>query len=331
MGAFPSSNYIPVVQSKYVLEGLFSNAKFSQLMASGLFEMDIVENQVQQGGDYINVPSIVQVDDFARVDITSTAAAVGTRIASYAGKLPVLRDYSHKSLTETDEIRTNEDFLPKLSMSAGNKVAKRSIVMLDKNLKAVLTAQSTHIKDITAATTKTVNVEALLDTKVLLGDQSQDLSIMLVHSKAINNLYKQLGAGSGYAGNAVVAGDMIRSGALNTILGVGTIVVSDDLTADAGATSSAGDDIYWTYLFKPGAVFFGYQAAPRFDRFVDSRVPSTLITYSWKMDYTIGAKGFSYNGVANPSDAVFADNAQYSVQTEDHRNVGIVALKSLVA
>jgi hypothetical protein len=331
MGAFPSSNFTPQVQSKYQLEGLFSNPKFAQLTASGLFEMDTVENQMQNGGDFCNIPSIVQVDDFARVDITSTTAAVGTRISSYAGKLPVLRDYSHKSLTETDEIRTNEDFLPKLSMSAGNKVAKRSIVMLDKNLKAVLTAQNTHIKDITAASTKTVNVEALLDTKVLLGDRSQDLSIMLVHSKAINNLYKQLGAGSGYAGNAVVAGDMIRSGALNTILGVGTIVVSDDLTADAGATSSAGDDIYWTYMFVPQSVFFGYQAAPRFARFVDTRVPSTLITYSWKMDYTIGAKGFSYNSTANPTDAAFGTSGNYSVQTEDHRNVGIVSLKSLVA
>lgn len=323
MGAFPSSSYIPTVQAGYVLEGLFSNAKFAQLMASGIFSMDTVENLVSDGGDFINVPSLVQMDDFARTDITSTSAVVGTRIASYAGKLPVLRDYSHKSLTEHDMIRTGENFFPMLARDAGNKVAKRVIKQLDGNLKACLTvAGVNHVKDTTAACT----VANLIAAKSKLGDQADTLSTMLVHSKVWVDLLRDFVAT--YSANAVVSGDVIKNGSLATVLGIGKIVISDDLTADAGATSSSGDDIYWTYFLAPGAIQFGYQAEPRVKIFEDSRVPSTLITFAYKMDYCVGVKGYSFGGSANPTDADYALYTNYSVATEDVRNIGAVALKS---
>jgi hypothetical protein len=327
------SGYIPVVQSRYMAEGYFSNSKLQQLMASGLFDVATLESVIDKGGDYAQVPLKVQADDFTHVVLASdeTLTTSPTRITTNNSKYPVLWDASQKGLTEIDRIRTNEDWIADLSMSAGNKAAKRTIKQLDRVLKACLTAQSAHIKDITAATTKTVNVEALLDTKTLLGDQSQDLSIMLVHSKAINNLYKQLGAGSGYASNAVVAGEMIRNGALNTILGVGTIVVSDDLTKDYGSGSSAGTDTYWTYMFRPGAVYHAYQEAPIFHEFVDSRSPSTLITLTWRMGYVVGPHGFAWGSTGNPTDSDLGTSGNWSVTTEDHRNIGVVALRSYVS
>ena len=324
------AGYIPVVQSKFMLEGLFSNAKFAQLMGSGLFDAATLASVIDKGGDFANVPLVVSAPDFTHIDLTSDAANTGTRISTNTGKIPICRDVSQVALTQVDRVRTGEEWIGKMSLSAGNKIAKRSIKQLDRILKATLTAQGTHIKDITAASTKTVNIGALQDCKTLLGDQAADLSIMLIHSKAVNNLYKELSgsASSGYAANAIVAGDMIRNGALNSILGVGTIIVSDDLTKEYGTGSSTGSDEYWTYLCRPNAVHFAYQEAPTFSEFVDSRVPSTMYTLSWRMEYCLGPKGFAWNTTANPDDTDLGDNTHWVVATEDHRNVGIVALVS---
>ena len=327
------AGYIPIVQSRFMAEGYFSNAKMAQLMSSGLFDVATLESVISAGGDFANVPLKVQADDFSHVVLTTDDTqpnTTPTRITTSTSKYPVTWDASQKGLTEIDRIRTNDEWIAELSRSAGNKAAKRTIKQLDRVLKATLTAQATHIKDITAASTKTVNIGALQDCKTLLGDQSADLSIMLIHSKAVNNLYKELSgsASSGYAANAIVAGDMIRNGALNSILGVGTIIVSDDLTKEYGTGSSTGSDEYWTYLFRPGAVYHAYQEAPIFHEFVDSRVPSTLITLTWRMGYVIGPHGFNYGGAANPTDAVLGTSGNWSFVSEDHRNFGVVALVS---
>ena len=328
------ANYIPTSQTRYFREKLFSAPKFAQLMAAGVMGPDPMDAEVLSKGDVINLPKTVQAAAFGRVDLTSTTAASGTRVATNDGKAPVLRDYSLNYFLSHDQIRANENWRQHLDESAGNQASKNVISNLDNALKGALAAMTTsHTSNQTGSA---LTVQFIRGAKALLGDQYDTLDTMLVHSAAWADLIYDLTVNYKYSGN--MSSEWLADGYISNVMGISKIIVSDDLTADAGATSSAGDDVYHTYIFNssdsvPGfqPIYFGYQSEARIEEFVDARVPSTQVHRKYSMDYVVGIRGVAYSAAITtnpPAKTDLATSGNWTPATEDHRNVGVVQVLS---
>lgn len=326
------SIYVPTKQTPYVLQGLFSNEKFAQLLAADIMTNDVLGDAVNSG-DFINIPQNVQIPDMSRVDLTSTSAAAGTRVSTNDSKCPVVRDYSMPIYTKADMLRAGEDFEALNARTAGNKMAKSIIQNLDATLKGVIGVVTSHSVNATAGATGAIAVQDLRKAKRTLADQYDRATVMLIHPDVFTDLIYDLTVNYKYSGS--LSGQWLVDGYIQNVMGINKIIVSSDLTAGAGATSSQGDDSYYTWIFAPqedgiGApVHFAYQAQPRVEDFVDVRVPDTLHYQKFSLDYAIGVRGMKWNDTTpNPTLANLADNSKWAAAYEDHRNVGVVCIRS---
>ena len=326
------ANYVPVVQTNYLPQGLFSQAKFAQLMASGVLDVNTIEDVFagKRAGEFVHVPRYIQAATFARVPIASVSAANFTAVATNDGKVPVLRDISPNKWYKHDQVRAGEDFGKNLGMTIGNKLAKRLIGVADIQLQACLNASgyTSHIKDITAASTKTLNVVAVQAARAKMGDQADQMTTLLLHSKAWNSLLQDLIVTYKYAG--VWSGALLERGDLEGILGIRNIIVSDDLTLEGGSTTTIADDYYYSYLLGEGSLYMAYQRSPEVEVWEDVTNADTIHYEKVAVDYVVSPRGFSF-ATANPTDAQLITSGNWTYAAEDHRNVKFAAVKSLEA
>lgn len=189
------AGYVPIVQSRFFLEGLFSSERFAQLMATGVLNIDHLQ-EVQIKADYITLPQAQQVDDFSSVDLTSTDVGSSTRVTTNNGRAPVVRHYTMKQATRHDDLRTGENWAELMAGTAGNKAAKDIIKTAVAAMKGALAVSGVnHTYDVTAITgtasgalAGSLTVDALRNAKVLLGDQGEYITAALLHSKQWNQL-----------------------------------------------------------------------------------------------------------------------------------------------
>ena len=314
--------YSPVVQTRYLPQGLFSQKKFAALMASGALDVSTA-SLTAQGGEFVNVPKYVQAAAFGRVGIGATTSASFTAFATNDGKVPVLRDYSGNKWFKHQLALAGEDFGQKIAMSIGNQLAKRSIKVLDMSMQGAINAGTTPHK---YAAGTTLTVLAVQEGRAKMGDQADQLSTMLIHSKPWNSLLKDLITNYKYAG--VWSGELINNGAIETILGVRNVIISDDLTPEAGATSSAGDDIYYTWLLTEGSLYYNFQQNPYVDVWEDVTNADTIHYEKVAMDFVAAPRAMSFS-TANPTDANLLTSGLWTAAYEDHRNLGIIGITSI--
>ena len=314
--------YTPVIQTRYLPQGLFSQAKFAALMASGALDV-ATASITAQGGEFVNVPRYIQSVAFGRVLIGSVSAASFTAFATNDGKVPVLRDYSGNQWYKHQLALAGEDFGQKVAMTIGNQLAKRAIKVLDYSIQGCVNVGADPHK---YAVGSTLTVLGIQEGRAKMGDQADQLHTMLIHSKPWNSLLKDLISTYKYAG--VWSGEILNNGMIETILGVRNIIVTDDLTPEAGATSSAGDDIYYTHLLADNSIYFAYQQNPYVDVWEDVTNADTIHYEKVAMDYVAAPRGFSMS-TANPTDANLIDDSLWTAAYEDHRNFGIVSVTSI--
>ena len=330
------AGYVPVKQTPYVLESLFSQEKFAMLLASGVLNSKPMDGEINSG-DKITIPTAIQADDLSVVDITSETAASGTRATTNNQIAPIVRHYTQMTFAEHDNVRTNENWRELFAASAGNKLAKDVVRTLHTVLQGVINVSGlNHLVDEGAAPFTT---QSIRKAKKLLGDQGHNVDTMLIHPDVWSDLFYDITTTYKYSGP--MSGQWLANGAFESMFGVKNVIVSNDLPPIAGASSVYAGDIYYTWLFKSapdvaageeslgGPVFFGYQAAPRFSEFVDTRVPSTLTYVKWNTDYCLGVRGMAYNGaVGSPTTANLITSSNWTQANADGRQVGVVAVKS---
>jgi len=324
------ANYVPVIQSRYLPQGLFSEPKFAALMASGAIDVNTVEEVFagKRAGEFVNIPRYVQAAAFVRSPIATSSAASFTAVSSNDGKVPVLRDISANKWYKGDAVRSGEDFGKNLGMTIGNKLAKRFVSVMDTQLQATINASgyTSHLHDITGESTKTLNVSDIITAKSKMGDQGDQLKTLLLHSKAWKSLLKDLVTTYKYAG--VWSGDLLERGDLEGILGLRNIIVSDDLTLEGGSTTTISDDYYYSWLLADGAVYMAYQRSPEVEVWEDVTNADTIHYEKVALDYVVSPRGFSF-ATANPTDAQLITPGNWTYAGEDHRNVRFAAVKSL--
>ena len=231
--------YVPTVQTQYILEGMFSEQKWSAFLASGAVDMDTLSNVIRSG-EYVSIPKLEQSADFARNDISSSVALTATAAATNDDKGVILRDVALNSWKRHDDIKANENIGAKKAMSAGNKLAKRMIGQVGTVLSGAVDALTTsHTVDLTAETTKTITVNAIRAAKATLDDEGYEVNVGLIHSHVWWDLIKDL---QGYNYLETVGAQVVRSARLGEIMGISTFIISDALPSTSGGFSTDDDD-----------------------------------------------------------------------------------------
>jgi hypothetical protein len=315
---------------------MFSQEKFAMLLASGVLNAKPMDGFINSG-DKITIPTAIQADDLSVVDLTSVTAATGTRASTNNQIAPVLRHYTIMHFSEHDNVRTNENWRELFAASAGNKLAKDVIKTLNSVLQGVINVGGLgHVHD---AQANPITTQDIRKAKKLLGDQGHNVDTMLIHPDVWSDLFYDITTTYKYSGP--MSGQWLANGQFESMFGIRNVIVSNDVTPIASASSAYAGDVYYTWLFKSapdveageeslgGPVFFGYQAAPRYSEFTDTRVPSTLTTVKWNTDYVLGVRGMAYSGsYGSPTTADLVNASNWAQANADDRMVGLVAIKS---
>jgi len=241
---------IPEVFNPYVIE---RTAELSALFQSGIVETDPQFDELaRSGGRLLNMPfykDLTGDDEVLSDSLALTPDKIGTEqdvaVLLMRGKAWGVNDLA-KALSGDDPMRAIGDLVARYW-------ARRQQQILISTLKGVFASASmaNAVKDISiedgnnAADTNLISAEAILDAMQLLGDASEKLTAIAMHSVVYTRLRKL---------NLI---DFIPDsrGEINfpTYLDK-RVIVDDSLPVEAGSTSGYK---YTTYLFGAGAFAYG--------------------------------------------------------------------------
>lgn len=323
------SIYVPYVQTEYILQGLFEQKTFAKLMAARIFDASTIQSAFgneKSAGDYVNIPRLTAMADFARVDIDTTTDLSPTAAATNNDKVIICRDAAINSFTKHDLIRSGEAFAPKLLQTLGYKLAKRLITQAARVLTAAIDAIDTpstgcHTQDETAYALK---VETIRRAKRLMGDEADALTTLFLDSACwFDLLYDMI---ANYSLD-VVAGQVINNGKMESILGIRNIIISDLIPTVSYGDSTSGDDQHNSFLLGENCMYFAYQHEPEAEQDSNLLKPSTLNYLKISMDYVMHLIGVKWNSATtNPSDTDIATASNWDEAYADHREVRAVKM-----
>lgn len=180
------------------------------------------------------------------------------------------------------------------------------------------TSMSGLVKDITGATDKKISANAVLDAKQLMGDASDLLTMIYMHSATFTELQKQ----------NVIQFIPVAESKIQIPTYLGYRVVCDD---SAPVDSSGTNPKYTTYLLSRGAIQRGVGNPATLTQVETDRdslgTTDYLINRQAKV---LHPKGISWIGSANitgptPSDAELATGTNWN-RVSDIKKIGIVKL-----
>lgn len=315
--------YTPVFQTSYFLSRLMDTPKFAQLLASGILDMATLDSFGPIVGDYVNIPKQIPVADFARTDLTDSTAKTGTAVGADNQKFPLLWSDTLSTYRDSDVARTGENFDALLSGRVGEKLAKRALQQFGLVMNGSTPAAHTLDKTGSAPT-----VDFIRQAKYLAGDNADEFTTLVCHSNVWSSLVKDMLAT--YSANPSIAG-VAFDGRTAAILGLSNIIITDQVPASFGSYASGGDDLYSTFICRPGAIKFGYQHNPTPDTWRDIRIPGNMNYFKVQMSYTMGLEASTWTGGANPIDTDLSNTGNWSTAYEDAREVGAIKILSAAA
>lgn len=306
---------------------------------SGMFEVEAQNTELfnAASSNTMNIVPREHIGDFSKeAFFTNTADAVTRRDIAGNGDgtatdlssdelvgVKLYRRYQFdKKLTDIKRIGYTEQ---EYSFIVGQQIAKAKMQnMLNSGLLSLATALSIsadNYLDITGETPATLNYDSLPVLLAKFGDRSSALRHVVGHSKPIHNLL----------GDALsvtvenVAGTSINQGSIPS-MGKGlSMTDSSDLIVPDGVSS--GVDAYKTLFLQQDALRIEQSEEETvWGGQVDGK-ENLLVRVQGEYAITVKVKGFEYNDVANPTDAVLGDNthwAQVASNTKDTAGVYIL-------
>jgi hypothetical protein len=311
--------YVPTIQTAIMLAAMLESKTWAAMLAAGIFDTSALA-ATSLGGEYVNVPKLNHMDDFAAQALQSVSAGTFTASSSTDDKAVVLHAYTSAKWYKSQLRQSNVDNLSALlSRTAGEKFAKRmaqmSVKLLDGAIDGVDTPSSNcHTKSTTAA----ISVSAIRQAKQLMGDEADKLTTLIMHSKVWGDLLRDMT--ENYKID-VVSGAVINNGKLQGVLGLQNIIVTDLAPSAAGATSSAGDDLYSSFIVGPKALGLAFQQAPNEENDQDITNKDSIIYKKIDMAYVVHLLGMAWGSTANPTDAAFTTASNWNEAYQDHREV----------
>lgn len=318
----------------------------------GIVRVDM-NNEIIKEGDYIKVPKVNDISDFARRDITTTGATrtfteMGTTIETGV----ILHDDIADKFPLSQVERTGANFRAAWGARVGLKWFRRVKQQLYRVAKTAVEAADTtdgttasadiHIHDQYSATAnQTMTLTRLQDAKAKMGDRAGDLTVVAMHSTPFNNLVKDgisnykvdsmAGRLAGIGGLDESAVKKLVNFGIISFEALGMIIIADD---DLTAISMTGSTYtykskYETLLMGADAMYLGYQremVVHEQDDIDDAR--GAVRKMRAEVDYCPHLNGIKWSAAStpNPTDAQLGTKSNWDEAYTDHKQVKCVKL-----
>ena len=349
--------YVPTVQTEYMIPQMLDDRAYGALLTSGIFD-ETTANVTEDGGDYVNIPTIVRAQDFSRQAVATTSAQSFDTVDAKSDKAVVRADVSGNQWYKSQLRQVDPMLGIKLSQTLGTRLAKRLAKQCFSGASAQIGAMTSNVHDwvMTAAHNGTapggtntawngtnaayrISIADLEAMRSCMADYRDALTHLFITSKQLNHLKLDYLKNYGVAGQTWEA--VISKNELPSLLGFETVVVTDLLPITTGTTSSAGDLQYTALAFGKDAIAHSFQQNPETELSTDMEGNSqntgagitnadTVIYTKTTVRYLTHLKGIAIAAGmgANPTDAYFADSTKWSAAYQDHRDVRAVRLIS---
>lgn len=315
----PADVILPVPVADTVSALIVSKSAFMQSAASGAD----LNAGAMLGGNYYSKSN--WKEDTTASEVIDGSASTPGNVGSYASIAPVLRRKRVRGIVDGVEAAMGS----LLSQSPSDEVMAQAATYWAKQIDLVFISEltgcymsggclaTTHklSKAATSGAIVPASFSLLIDTGVLLGDNSFDLSIGIAHSKVLADLRKEAGAKANY----MVFGDR------PAMVVDGIIYLADD---DVPTSGSGTYKKYTTILVRPGALWLAVQQNMREIVEINATVPETRITQT--MHFACAIQGIKYvHTSTNVTNATLAGTAAYWEKAAPvDKQIGVVALET---
>ncbi len=221
------------------------------LVKSGVATADYNNVNIKEGGNFIKVPfwSELTGDDEVISDAENWRLQT-EKITQYEDIGVICHRAKAWSSAELAAIVSNSDPMKAIGEQLGNYWAKRYDAALISVLKGAL--PQSHILDKTdGSTVKTATITDLIDAMGLLGDNANEFTTIIMHSKVFSDFLKE---GIVKYGQTNMSNVILESGNIPTLLGR-RVIVSDAVPVEDTPVGKK----YTTYIAQNGAMYLGFQ------------------------------------------------------------------------
>lgn len=229
------------------------------LIKSGVATGDYENANIKEGGHFIKVPRWAELtgeDEIISDD--ENWSLDPDKITQYEDIGVICHRAKAWSSADLARIVSGSDPTKAIGEQIGNFWAKRYDAALISVLKGALPS-NTHVNDISQQTEGeapvTATVEALIDTMGLLGDNANEFTTIIMHSKVYNDFLKE---GLITFGQTNLSNVILESGDIPTLLGR-RVIVSDNVPVETYTLGSKTYRKYTTYIAQNGAMYLGFQ------------------------------------------------------------------------
>lgn len=311
----------PVAISRQFQALLFDHLVFS---SSGAATMDF-EEDAKMGGDTITIKRFGEdtVDDEVNDGSTSTAGNIASikdvGVVLHRKRVRGVDDVVKAALGTGDADAVNAE----IARTQAYYWTKKSELALVNVLKGLFDDSAGILKDThRIVDTNPASFNGVVDAMAKMGDNMNDLSIMIAASKAWAGLTKEVGNKANYI---AITGPDGKIEPMPFYQGR-RVLLSDQFPV----TTISGTDYYSVFLLRAASIAFAYQRNIQLAYQLNALVPTEILTST--LDFVPHVRGTKWGGAANPTNAALTTPGSWTLtDTTQTKFVGVVQYLSPLA
>lgn len=310
--------FTPEVWEPYVQQEMTYHVS---LMQHGLVYNDPNPRFVD-GDEFKRVPRFRSIEVIGDMEVIDASTSLTPQeLGSYGDKAVIVR--RAKSIKDSDLSRIISG--KNAIQAVGGQMAEyngrqleKTFVSIIKGVFGIAAFATSH--GVTSGTT--ISAAAIIDAQSLLGEASEQLTTIIVHSKVYASLLKQ-GLIS-FVAAASFGERILLQGTLPTFLGM-RILKNDVLCKPETATPT----VYPTYLIGGQPLYLGYQRGLRMETDRNIMIADGVDILKWSMHYCPHISGFDWDTtLSNPTDVQLATGGNWAVSEPDPAKIKLVRLQT---
>jgi len=277
----------------------------------------------QMGGNFFSLGR--WKEDTTAAEVIDGSASTPGAVASYADIAPILRrkrvrgivDGVDAALGQQISVNPTQAILEQAAAYWAREIDNtfvQSLTGLFDGSSGVLRTTHRSPMGVASGTPVPASFSLLVDAGTALGDNFNDLAILVCHSKVWANLQKEAGSKATYIpmGNVLVP---VYNGM--------RVILSDFVPTSGSSTFKK----YTSIMLRPGALYLAVQREMREIVEINATVPEVRITQT--MHWACAMRGIKWNvTTANPADSDLYTPGNWAKASAVDKEIGIVALET---
>lgn len=315
----PSNVAVPAPIADAIAAYITQKSAFTASAAAGAN----FNSGAQMGGDFFAL-SRWNEDTTAAEKIDGSASTPGN-VANYKDVAPVLRRKRVRGIVDGVDAVLGQQISVNPTEAVLSQAAAYWAREIDNSFVQTLTGlfdssagvlRSTHRSAVGVASGTAVpaSFSAIVDACTLLGDNFNDLAILICHSKVWANLQKETGSKANWI---PIGNDLVPYYA-------GLRVILSDFVPTSGSGTFKK---YTSIMLRPSALYLAVQQEMREIVEINATVPEVRLTQT--MHWAALAHGIKWNvATTNPADSDLYTATNWAKATSVDKEIGIVALET---